>query len=30
MTEEEKEYNIRPLQWQKDTLNKYKNILDIY
>ena len=30
MTEEEKEDNIRPLQWQKDTLNKYKNILDIY
>ena len=30
MTEEEKEDNIRPFQWQKDTLNKYKNILELY
>ena len=30
MTEEEKENFIRAFQWQKDTLYKYKNILDIY
>ena len=30
MTEEEKEDNIRPFQWHKETLNRYKNILDVY
>ena len=30
MTEEEKKDNIRPFQWNKDALNKCKNILDVY
>ena len=30
MSEEEKENFIQALQWQKDTLYKYKNILDNY
>ena len=30
MTKDDKEKNIRPFQWQKDTLNKYKNILELY
>ena len=30
ITKEDKENYIRSFQWQKDTLNKYKNILKLY